>query len=107
MSIQILNTHTHGLVGEYCARGSPLGNPWAMGESRTRDQACDMYEQTFQEWVRQGKPDVMAELHRLRAIYEQNGSLEIRCFCWPKRCHLLTVRNWILDHAFEDDKHFY
>lgn len=107
MTVRILNTHTDGEVGEYCGRGSPLGNPHPKEQVGGRDNACDLYEQTFRAWVKAGKPDVMAELHRLRALYEQNGYLEIRCFCFPKRCHLITVRDWIVDNAFQDDAHFY
>lgn len=108
MNIELVNAHTVGhSVGEYCGRGSPLGNPHPKGPDKTRDQACDEYQQTFERWVREGRPDKMAELHRLRAIYESTGSLQLRCFCFPKRCHTATIRNWLLDNSFQDDSHHY
>jgi hypothetical protein len=101
MKVNILNTAHDGKSGNYCGRGSPLGN-YAFKEGMTRDEACDAFEVYFRQKVQSGDVVVMNELHRLRNILEETGSVDIRCFCHPKRCHLQTVANWLIDNAFED-----
>jgi hypothetical protein len=40
MKVNILNTARDGKSGNYCGRGSPLGN-YAFREGMTRDEACE------------------------------------------------------------------
>ena len=101
MRVYILNIARDGKEGNYCGRGSPLGN-YAFKEGMTRNEACDAFEIYFKEKVQKGDVVVMQELHRLRTILEETGSVDIRCFCYPKRCHLQTIADWLIDNAFEE-----
>lgn len=101
MEVNIRNIHVDGPVGEYCGRGSPLGN-YATVEGMTRDEACDAFEVYFRQKVEQGDVRVMDELNRLLGILEETGSVDIRCFCHPRRCHLRTIREWLVENAFNN-----
>lgn len=106
MFVELINTKTHGNVGEYCGRGSPVGNPFPKGEGRTRDQACDEYRAWFYEQIQAGNSYVLNYLHYLLDILEEEGVVQLRCFCFPLRCHTETIRDWLLDNAFTSDKHY-
>lgn len=106
MTIEIVNTKVVGEDGEYCGRGSPLGNPIPIDANHSRDQACDAYQGVFEQWIREGRPDKLAELNRLRLIYESTGTLRLRCFCAPLRCHVETIRDWIYANCFLDDSNY-
>ncbi len=79
---RILNKHVHGIPkgAYYIGRGSPLGNPFVIGRDGTRDEVCDKYE----VWI-----DRQTQL--LPLIASLKGR-DLVCFCFPKRCHGLTVR---------------
>lgn len=108
MTIEIVNTHVVGQsVGEYCGRGSPLGNPIPISSESGRNFVCDQYESIFAGWVRTRTEPQMSELFRLKRLYEDNGgSLTLRCFCAPKRCHVETIRDWLEASAFSDDSSY-
>lgn len=106
MLVEILNTKAGCLDGWYGGRGSPIGNPVSLKES-TRDEACDAYEKIFKDWLAEGKPDVLLYLNGMLEELERTGYVAIRCHCAPSRCHLETVRRWLLDNAFADDSSFY
>ena len=79
---RILNKHVHGIPkgAYYIGRGSPLGNPFVIGRDGTRDEVCDKYE----VWIDR-------QTHLLPLIASLEGR-DLVCFCFPKRCHGLTVR---------------
>lgn len=60
----------------YIGRGSPWGNPFAMGHPLNRNMVIDMFREYFFN-----KPDLMA-----RARKELKGKV-LGCFCKPKACH--------------------
>lgn len=84
--IIIVNKH-HGKQGEYIGRGSPLGNPFPIGEKYNRTQAIAAYSIWLQEQIDKKNPVVLDELNRLgnKAIDEKG--LALQCFCYPKPCH--------------------
>lgn len=93
---QVYNKH-HGDApadAVYIGRGSKWGNPYKMsmpgwtnkdGIFRTRNEACDLFEQMVQD-----EPDFIKE------IKEELKGKDLVCFCKPKRCHgdtLLRIAN--------------
>lgn len=56
--------------------GGRWGNPFSVGPSCTRDQACDQHE----KWVR-AQPELVAAIKR-----ELKGKI-LGCHCKPLRCH--------------------
>ena len=79
-------------------RSSPLGNPHHMRQPADRDEACDLYDEWFQEAVVQGKnPKAAAEFERLKSLYLKHKRLRLFCWCFPARCHGETIRRELLE----------
>lgn len=91
-------------------RWSILGNPYKMRTESERDLVCDQYETYFnnivgnnREWLIQNgidddyRQEFMDELNRIRTIYQTHGKLNLFCWCYPKRCHSYTIKNYILN----------
>jgi hypothetical protein len=75
-------------------RGTPLGNPFVMKDSSQaeRDRVCDAYE----EWLKPRLLTPGAQLDYFLSLAEKANdpdckTLELICFCAPKRCHGDTV----------------
>jgi len=81
---------------QYIGRGSPLGNPFPISGTNTRDVVCDKYMRWFTVQVSEKNPVVMAELARLEAL-ARAGDLVLGCFCSPQRCHGDTIRRYLND----------
>ena len=82
---------------QYCGRPSALGNPYPIAGS-SRDAVCDQYEDWFATKVHMNDSRVMAELLRLHRLGKQTGHLKLGCHCAPKRCHVDTIRRFLLDN---------
>jgi len=69
----------------YIGRGSPYGNPFAMGVDGDRDEVCDKYEAM-----------VEADPEKKAQFAKALKGKDLVCFCAPKRCHgdyLLKIAN--------------
>lgn len=69
-------------------RSSVLGNPFVMKGEINRDKVCDEYETYFDA---NQNLKFKKELNRLVEIYKEHGTLELFCWCAPKRCHAETI----------------
>ena len=75
----------------YIGRGSPLGNPYAIGEYGDRDEVIRKYAYDFPLRYR-------TEAKFRQAVLECEGK-RLGCFCKPKNCHgdvivaFLTLRD--------------
>lgn len=80
----------------YIGQGSPLGNRFAKANMtlEERDFACDQFQIEFHAKVSRNDPVIMNELNRLLSI-ARNGDLILGCYCHPKRCHGLTIKQWL------------
>jgi len=78
----VLNKHIHGIPSGavYVGRGSPWGNPFRVGRDGDRETVVRLYC----EWVLE-QPDLMARIHELRGK-------DLVCFCAPKLCHAMVLR---------------
>lgn len=119
MHISVVNRYReHRYI--YCGRGTPLGNPFVMLDKskRQRDTACDQYEEWFYTVVREADFLSLAEACRadpdsatymteqeimLIGIFEQakTDSVNLGCYCAPKRCHCDTIKHF-LDNKLEE-----
>jgi len=74
--------HTATLGAVYIGRGSPWGNPFAIGKHGTRDEVCDRF-----------RDEILPTLDLSPLIGK-----DLVCFCKPKRCHgddiLKTIEKW-------------
>lgn len=79
---------------EYIGRGSALGNPFAMNNysDAERDRVCDAYKVWINRQILLRNPQVIYELNRLHKLAKHSNSLELSCFCAPKRCHGDTIK---------------
>lgn len=71
----------------YIGRGSPLGNPHPMSDESDRDTVCELYEQHIAERIALKDRRITIELRRIYIMHKQYGSVNLVCFCKPKRCH--------------------
>lgn len=101
--IKVVNKHhlgraiapTEGVVRRAIYRGTALGNPFVMGDSSVeeRNRVCDAYERWLPPKLLQ-KGAELAQFQELLAIAKDPKvqSLELICFCAPRRCHGDTVK---------------
>lgn len=65
----------------YIGRGTPLGNPYVIGEHGDRDEVCDLYDNRLAYRIQQGDPVTLTALLGLKA------NSQLVCSCAPARCH--------------------
>ena len=89
-----------GEWGVWCARPSPLGNPYRMMENtpKYRDTVCRLYEIWLNEKISEQDKEVVKEFEKLDKIYQDTGELTLLCWCAPLRCHCETIRRH-LEHG--------
>lgn len=93
-SIEIVRIKIHK-DAVYIGRPSPLGNPFPITKSQSRDAVCDLYDQWFAQRVAENDPAIMQELNRLHQLGKQRGILKLGCFCSPHRCHGETIKEYL------------
>ena len=101
MTIKIVNVY-NCIPTHYCGRLasyrpiygvnlSILGNPFVVSRLQTRDEACDKYLEYFKSNIDKfAKP-----LQEIKEYHLKYGELRLGCFCYPKRCHCETIRDWL------------
>ena len=91
------------------SRGGALGNPFPMGEGDSRDAVCDAWHLLLFDGLSidearsacglRATPRGGGGLHEaLRALERRvarGGSHRLVCTCWPKRCHGLSILQYI------------
>lgn len=97
--IIIVNKH-HNKSGEYIGRGSPLGNPFVIGQHGTREQVIAKYRQWLQEQIDKKNPVVLDELNRLGNKAIDDKGLALQCFCYPKPCHGEVIKEKLVEAMY-------
>jgi hypothetical protein len=75
-------------------RRTPVGNPYPLDDEADRDKVCDKYDVWFNT-VGLKDPKVLAYLNSLRLYLVKHKKIILLCWCWPKRCHGLTIKKWL------------
>ena len=75
-------------------RTSVLGNPFFMKDESKRDEVCDKYKNHFNSKV-YSDMRFIAELNRIRDLIRSGKSVALACWCFPKRCHAETIKNFL------------
>lgn len=83
--ITVVNRH-HGAQGVYIGRGTPLGNPFQISGSTTREQAIEQYRKWLDQQIDKDNMRVINELDRLSNMALE-GPLKLVCSCSPAACH--------------------
>jgi hypothetical protein len=64
-----------------------------MRNESMRDEVCDMYANYFPRLIK--IREAKKYIEELIQIYIETGSLALLCWCYPKRCHALTIAKYI------------
>jgi len=75
--------------------GSPLGNRFHMQNESQRERVCGQYAVWFRDQVGSGNESVLGELRRILSMLREGKNIELLCWCFPKRCHAETIRDWL------------
>ncbi|WP_222932474.1 A1S_2505 family phage non-structural protein [Allochromatium humboldtianum] len=90
--MDILNRHhfqgrTLPAASVYVGRGTPLGNPFVLGEHGDGDAVIALYQTWLHERIATQDPIILAALGRLRSAEA------LVCSCAPARCHAECIRD--------------
>lgn len=89
-NIRIINRHHREPLGAavriYIGRGSPLGNPFPIGPSCTREESVQKYDLWLQEQIQNPTSAALAALRNIIRT-AQASPVEIECYCAPRLCH--------------------
>lgn len=87
--------------GVYIGRHSCLGNPYSHLENtkaaykvRDRDEAVDLYEVWLREQLRSNS-EIRQEMLKLYNKWQDEGELNLVCWCSPKRCHGDVIKDFL------------
>jgi hypothetical protein len=106
--IIILNKHHKPKESDrnfYVGRGSALGNPFPITESRNRDAVIKDFEDWLEDRIRSQNKHVLALLNTIAeaAMDGTNKPVGLICFCAPKRCHAEIIRK-VINAAIQGKK---
>ena len=103
--IQILNKYKDDITGaHYIGRGSPLGNPHAIGQGFKRGEAIYAYDNYIHDVIERVKTaKIIDELNKLVNELFDKQELKLWCFCAPKPCHGDVIKDLLLKQLY---KHF-
>jgi hypothetical protein len=71
----------------YIGRGSPLGNPWVIGQDGKREEVIARYRPYLEEKLKVKDPSITKAFQQLRP------DSKLLCFCTPKPCHGEVIIN--------------
>jgi uncharacterized membrane protein len=78
---------------EYGLDGSYFGNPFIMPTESQRKVVCSMYETYFYGLLTHSK--TKAALERLRERHSKGENFALLCFCYPRKCHADTIKQYL------------
>lgn len=79
----------------YCGRGSALGNPFPITESRSREDVINMYRVHFNKLLKDMDKGALAQLDLCRQKIDTYGIVELECYCAPKPCHCDIIKEFL------------
>jgi hypothetical protein len=88
-------------IGRSSKHPSPLGNPYPILAHRTRDEACDQYEDYIMEKLNKGDSAIRMELNRIGSMLLKGKNVNLTCYCAPKRCHGEFIKQIIDEQILE------
>ena len=108
MTITIVNAHHFKgkqlIKSRTISRPSPLGNPYRVSSTCTREHALTLYKAWMWKHIKQNSGKVFEELIELRDRYLLGEELILSCWCKPLPCHGDIVAAAVLWLAEEKDK---
>jgi Domain of unknown function (DUF4326) len=94
--ITVVNTKHHVPTDAdiYVGRGSPLGNPFRISISATREQVIGQYAEYLPRKIAEGNIEIRRELNRVWKAAKA-GDVNLVCFCAPRDCHANIIKKLI------------
>lgn len=71
----------------YIGRGSPLGNPFVIGEAGTRTDVIRQYATWLDGKIKESNADVCNALNNILSLHKKGKTVRLVCFCKPQACH--------------------
>lgn len=94
LPINVVNKRTYkGKFGHYIGRPSALGNPYTSKDYgggikvESVSEAIRLYEIWLREQIKLGNRAVINELNDIYYKSENEGCVDLVCWCWPRPCH--------------------
>ena len=78
-------------------RTTPLGNPYRITESRTRQQAVEMYSDYMEKRIGANDTKIITNLNVLYNYLVKNRRVVLMCHCKPKLCHGDIIRQLLIN----------
>jgi len=100
MSIRVVNLRSYRLneneVLVKVDRSSVLGNVFKMKDdsSYERGRVCDEYRKYFEKKVKE-EGEFRNEVIRIYKMVKDGKDVALGCWCFPKRCHALIIKEFI------------
>lgn len=88
-----------GFTAVRCDRKTILGNPYS-AKRYGRDGACDKFYQYFYSRVKVDK-EFRETVWHIAARHLNGEKIILTCWCYPKRCHTMTIRDYCLTLAIK------
>ena len=123
--IEVVNIKNGMKPGDVrCDRETKWGNPFIMYEEKDRDRVCDLHQEYFDAITTPGNKALVAMMLRIGGLTEYQvsrwmektgGYLDISelfeakrlmCWCDPKRCHCLYLRNRVESSKIQEFVHY-
>lgn len=83
----------------YIGRPSVLGNPFPIGEGKTRADVIAMFKAYLHDELASGNEAIINELERIGALVLDGTGQPVclQCFCSPQACHGDVIKEVIED----------
>lgn len=83
-------------------RHSPLANPFPINAGRSREEACEMYEDYLMEMLNRGDKVIHEALNQIMTLLAEGKNVHLTCFCKGKgyenrQCHGDFIKEVIED----------
>jgi hypothetical protein len=107
ISIGFVGNPSKTAIGVYVGRGtknpSPLRNPYPITAHRSRNEACDQYEEYLMNQMNSGDKVILTELNRIGKLILDGKDVELLCYCSHKglRCHGMFIKS-VIDEKILD-----
>ena len=76
-----------------------LGNKFIMYHETDRDIVCNKYEDWFNTQINNKNQLVLNELRKIYRLAKKYD-IALGCWCYPKRCHSETIKNFIDSYLY-------
>lgn len=96
-------------IGRATDNPSPLGNPFIINAHRTREEACEQYEEWLTLRLNQGHSATCDEMNRIADLVLEGKHVNLQCYCKHKdlQCHgdliKQVIDEQILNYHAEQD----